>query len=66
MTLWTPTFNLLYTLATDATGRAALTVPPSPGFTGQRFVAQGFVLDAQGTAFGLASATPGLELIFGP
>lgn len=66
VTLWTPTFNLLYTLATDATGRAALTVPPSPGFTGQRFVAQGFVLDAQGTAFGLASATPGLELIFGP
>lgn len=64
-TLWLDVPFSTVTIATDASGVAALPIVPRPALLGLRFDAQYLALDPQGSALGLLSSTGGLEFVIG-
>ena len=53
-------------MTANGLGRASMSLQPMPSLLGQRFVMQAFPIDPGAPVLGLASATVGLEIIFGP
>ncbi|MFK7743112.1 MAG: hypothetical protein AB8H80_22550 [Planctomycetota bacterium] len=65
-TIWLGGVPAVAVEVADTQGRAVVGVPVTPALFGLRFVAQAFVVDANGPLLGLLSATAGLEVVLGP